>query len=113
MPRSVAGGAMAGNLPYRDYQRRVEARRLGRSEPSGGRETDSPEGELNHLRIHAHLDATRESPRWVVLHHHTPDGTGDWSQHEFTDGVEMLRHIGRHAHVPGFEEEEEKKENEQ
>ena len=98
---------------YRDYQRRTEARRLGRSEPEG---RDIGEGEsdaeLHHLRIHAHLDATREAPRWLVAHHYSEDGKGDYKLREFVDGTKLLQHIGKYAGVPGFESEgEEEKES--
>jgi hypothetical protein len=103
-----AGVGMPGSLPYRDYQRRVEARRLGRDGPVGRNIESGNSEELHHLRVHAHLDATRESPKWVVMHHYSEDGNGDYERREFTDGMKMLRHIARHAHVPGFEGEEEK-----
>jgi hypothetical protein len=103
------------NPSYRDYQRRTEARRLGRSEPAGrdiGSEAGNSEDELHHLRVHAHLDSTRDSPRWVVIHHYSENGKGDYKLREFVDGTKLLQHIGKYAGVPGFESEgEEEKES--
>ncbi len=99
---------MGGNS-FRDYQRRTEARRLGRPDPvqRDGHEADS-EGELHHITVVGHPDATRELPRWIVEHYDTGDTENPSAEHHFSDGVEMLTHIGRHANVPGFEEENSK-----
>ncbi len=46
--------------------------------------------------------------RWIVVHHHSADGDGDYKVREFDDGIEMLKHIARHSHIPGFGAEKEK-----
>jgi hypothetical protein len=93
---------------YRDYQRRTEARRLGREIPahSHGSETgEDGEKELHHLAVYAHEAGTRERPMWVVQHHHSEDDSEPAEEHDFADGEEMLRHVGKHAGVPSFDEE--------
>lgn len=95
---------------YRDYQRRVEARRLGREIPAHGDDHESEtaedsEKELHHLSIYGHPGGTRERPMWIVQHHHSADDSEPGEEHEFSDGDEMLNHIGRHAAIPGFHEE--------
>jgi hypothetical protein len=94
---------------YRDYQRRTEARRLGREIPSHRdyHESDTAEDgekELHHLAVYAHEAGTRERPMLVVQHHHAEDDS-EPEEHEFSDGDAMLHHIARHAAVPGFHEE--------
>ena len=57
------------------------------------------EADLHHLRIYGHPDATPAEPKWVVAHHRSADDAKP-VEHEFSDGVEMLRHIAEHARVP-------------
>jgi hypothetical protein len=57
------------------------------------------EADLHHLTIHAHSDATPESPKWIVAHHHSENDDRP-AEHVFDDGHSMLRHIAEHAAVP-------------
>ncbi len=62
--------------------------------------------ELHHIEIHGHVDATKDSPAWIVRHdfgeEHEP------RDHEFFDHDEMLDHVRQHTGTePVIEEEEE------
>jgi hypothetical protein len=97
---------------YRDYQRRTEARRLGRQPEGRDLGDGESENELHHLRVHLHAEGSRESPKWVVVHHYSEDGKGDYKLREFVDGTKLLQHLGKYAGLPGFESEgEEEKES--
>jgi hypothetical protein len=52
------------------------------------------EKELHHLEVHAHPDASHESPAWIVEHHHvSPQHPVE--EHEFNDHEQMLNHVPR------------------
>jgi hypothetical protein len=60
---------------------------------------------LHHLRVYAHPDGTPEKPAWIVEHHASPrDRTPE--EHSFTDGSDMLVHIGNASGIPAPESED-------
>ncbi len=59
---------------------------------------------LHHLRLHGSAASTDTRPAWVVSHFKSErDRTP--TEHHFSDGAEMLAHIGNSAGVPAPENE--------
>src|SRR6478672_9161612 len=82
----LPAGVKEMGASYRDYQRRTEARRLGRPDPvkRDGHDIDE-EGGLSHLVVVGHADSTRGSPRWIVEHYGLEDSETPTSEHTFSD----------------------------
>jgi len=71
---------------------------------ASGRMSDKPK-ELGHLRVFATSDDP-DHPSWIVEHHESLEGDRRPEEHRFTDGHEMLAHIGEHSGVPQEEDKE-------
>jgi hypothetical protein len=58
--------------------------------------------DLHHIKIFAHADGTSESPKWILEHHYSAEGSPGprRDEYEFEHGGEMLEHLVQHLSIP-------------